>query len=168
MSKNGKILSVNGGDKLIESMLATAGIDQPEIVEASKAEMEKQFGSQALSNSFEQMTYVYPDSPVEIGSEWTNSYHGDLSVQNNWKLDSVTDDSINISGMANTKMSTIDENISMTLLGSQKTTIIADSKTGLFKEIVITGENSGDTLYSKQNFSVPTVIKSTITYKTSN
>lgn len=167
MEKTGKIKSVTGGEKLIANMFASAGIDQPEIIEASKGAMEKQFGSDALSNSFEQMSYFYPADVVSVGNEWTNSYSGSLSAKNNWKLDGLSDTSINISGTAATNMSTIDENIIMTLSGTQTTTIKANSSTGLFNEVIVTGENSGDTLFQAQNITVPTQIKSTITYKIS-
>jgi hypothetical protein len=165
MEKTGKIKSVVGGEKLIASMFESAGIDQPEIIEASKGQMEKQFGSDALSNSFEQMTYFYPMDAVSVGNDWTNSYSGNLSAKNNWTLDIDTSESINISGTANTTMSTIDENVIMTLTGSQKTTVAANPKNGLFNEVIVTGENSGDTLFQSQNMTIPTRIKSTITYK---
>lgn len=167
MEKNGNIKSVSGGENLIASMFESAGIDQPEIIAASKGQMEKQFGSDALSNSFEQMTYFYPSDAKTVANEWTNSYTGNLSAKNNWKLIEATAKDINISGTATTTMSTIDENIIMTLSGSQQTTVIADSVNGLFKEVTVTSENSGDTLFQAQNMTIPTNIKSTITYKIS-
>ncbi|MEZ4802479.1 MAG: DUF6263 family protein [Gelidibacter sp.] len=167
MEKNGKIKSVSGGDKLINAMFESAGMDQPEVIAASKGQMEKQFGSDALSNSFEQMTHFYPTATVTVGDEWTNSYSGNMSAKNKWKLESVSDDTINISGTATTTMSTIDENIMMTLTGTQTTTVVANQKNGLFSKVIVTGENSGDTLFQAQNMTIPTTITSTITYKIS-
>lgn len=167
MEKTGKIKSVSGGEKLIASMFESAGIDQPEIIEASKGQMEKQFGSAALSNSFEQMTHFYPVEAVSIGTEWTNTYVGNMSTKNNWRLDSLTDKMVTISGKATTTMSTTDENILMTLTGNQETEISADPKTGLFTQLTVTGENKGDTLFQAQNMTIPTTIKSKITYKIS-
>jgi len=165
MEKNGKIKSVTGGEKLINSMFESAGIDQPDIIAASKGQMEKQFGSEALSNSFEQMTHFYPVDAVVVGNEWTNSYSGNMNAKNSWKLENLTDTSINISGTATTTMSTIDENVMMTLNGSQKTTVVANPETGLFSLITVVGENSGDALFQAQNMTIPTTINSTITYK---
>jgi hypothetical protein len=167
MEKTGKILSVTGGDKLIANMFASAGIDQPEIIEASKVQMEKQFGSAALSNSFEQMTYFYPVEAVSVGDGWTNSYIGNLSAKNKWKLNELTSKSVTISGTSSTTMSTIDENVDMTLSGTQKTTVVVNPKNGLFQDIIVTGENTGDTLIKAQNMTIPTHITSTITYKIS-
>lgn len=167
MEKSGKIISVTGGDKLIDNMFTSAGIVQPEIIEASRAQMEKQFGSEALSSSLEQMTYFYPIDTVSIGDEWTNSYSGNLSAENVWNLDSMTDEIILISGNSNTTMSTIDENISMTLSGNQESQIIVNPKNGLFSSITITSNNAGNTLVKSQNVTIPTQINSTITYKIS-
>jgi hypothetical protein len=167
MEKNGKIQSVTGGDKLIANMFLSAGIDQPEIIEASKGQMEKQFGSEALSNSFEQMTYYYPADAISVGDEWTNSYNGNMSAKNKWKLNESTSKIVNISGTANTTMSTIDENVMMTLTGTQNTIVIINPKNGLFKEVTVTGENTGDTIVQAQNMTIPTHITSTITYKIS-
>lgn len=167
MEKTGKIKSVTGGDKLIANMFASASIDQPEIIEASKGQMEKQFGSDALSNSFEQMTYFYPSEQVAVGDEWTNSYTGNMSSKNNWTLENRSSDSTKISGTSSTTMSNIDANIIMTLSGTQTTTVIINPSNGLFKEITTTGENSGETMIQAQNMTIPTHITSTITYKIS-
>ncbi len=167
MEKTGKIKSVAGGEKLIAAMFESAGIDQPEIIEASKGQMEKQFGSDALANSLEQMTYFYPIEIVAVGDEWTNSYNGNLSAKNIWSLTNQSTETTTITGNATATMSTIDENVIMTLSGSQKTTVIANTKTGLFSSVTVIGENSGDTLFQAQNMTIPTSIKSTITYKIS-
>lgn len=165
MSKNGKITSVTGGDKLIESMFKAADITQPEIIEASKGALEKQFGSDALSSSFEQMTYLFPTGKVKVGDTWKNNYEGDMSTTNMWTLTDYDANTYKLSGTAEANMSSIDEAVIMTLTGNQSTTVIGNSKTGLFTEIVVTGENTGNTLYSAQEITIPTTIKSTITYK---
>ncbi len=167
IERSGKIKSVTGGDKLIANMFKSAGIDQPEIIEASKGQMEKQFGSDALSNSFEQMTYFYPENGSPSNTEWTNSYTGSLSAKNKWQLNENSSKGIKISGTSSTTMTTIDENIMMTLSGTQKTTVIVNPKNGWFKEVTVSGENLGNTIFQAQNMTIPTHITSTITYKTS-
>ena len=167
MEKSGKITSVTGGDKLIDNMFESAGIVDPEIIGASKGQLDKQFGSDALSNSLEQMTYFYPVDAVSVGNEWTNNYSGNLSANNVWTLESDDENAISILGTASTTMTTIDENISMTLSGTQKSTIVANSKNGMFSLITVTSENAGDTFIKLQNMTIPTQIISTITYKIS-
>lgn len=168
MERTGKIKSISGGEKLIASMFKAAGITDEEAIEDNKAQFEKQFGSEALSNSFEQMTYFLPAKAVKVNDSWENVYQGDLKSKNKWTLATYTNDTYTISGIANTTMSNIDENVMMILTGTQKTTINANSKNGLFKNITVEGVYIGDTQVNAQNITIPTKITSTITYKILN
>ena len=168
MQRTGKIQSVSGGEKLIASMFKAANITDEATIEANKAQFEKQFGSHALSNSFEQMTYFLPGKSVTINDAWENSYQGDLQAKNKWTLTGRGADTYTVSGNADTTMSNIDENVTMILTGTQKTAINASSKTGLFKDISVEGVYIGDTQVHAQNITIPTKITSTITYKTLN
>lgn len=165
METSGKIISVSGGDTLIAAMLTSAGISDPELIETSKEQLEKQFGPEALSNSLEQMTYFYPDQETSSATEWSNSYSGAMSADNNWKRNTTSDNELIVSGTASTTMSSIDDTIVMTLSGTQQTMITINPKNGLFKNITITGKNQGTTVFKAQNMSIPTQINSTITYK---
>ena len=165
MERTGKIQSISGGEKLIASMFKAAGITDAAAIEANKAQFEKQFGSDALSNSFEQMTYFLPNKSVKLGDTWENAYQGDLKATNRWTLATYNADAYTISGIAASTMSNIDENVMMVLTGSQKTTINANTKTGLFKEITVDGVYIGDTQVYEGNITIPTKITSTITYK---
>ncbi|MEO9076251.1 MAG: DUF6263 family protein [Gelidibacter sp.] len=168
MERTGKIQSISGGEKLIASMFKAAGITDEAAIEDNKPQFEKQFGSDALSNSFEQMTYFLPAKPVKVGDIWENMYQGDLKANNKWTLTAYNADTYTISGNAHTTMSNIDENVMMVLSGTQKTTISANSKTGLFKEITVEGLYMGDTQVHAQNVTIPTKITSIITYKILN
>ena len=168
MERTGKIQSISGGEKLIASMFKAAGIkDESEIV-ANTPQFEKQFGSDALSNSFEQMTYFLPAKVVIPGDSWQNTYEGDLQAKNKWTLTSYTNNEFTILGNAIATMSNIDENVRMVLTGSQKTTINANSKTGLFNDITVEGVYVGNTQLSAGDVNIPTNITSTITYKILN
>lgn len=168
MERTGKIRSVTGGEKLIASMFKTAGITDIATIADNTPQFEKQFGSAALSNSFEQMTYFLPAATVKEGNTWTNNYSGDLKAQNIWTLDSLNIDSYKISGKATTTMSNIDENVEMVLKGQQKTTIEGNYQNGIFKKITVRGTYSGDTEVFAQDIIIPTEITSTITYKQLN
>ena len=168
MEKTGKIKSISGGDKLVASMFKSAGITDEVAIEANRSQFEKQFGSDALSNSFEQMTYFLPAKSVKEGDSWENVYQGDLQAKNKWTLDKYNNDTYTISGNANSTMSNIDENVMMVLNGTQNTTIQANSKTLLFKEITVEGVYMGDTQVTAGDLTIPTKITSTITYKILN
>lgn len=165
MERSGKILSITGGEKLIESMFKAANITDLAQMEASRAQFEKQFGSSALSQSFEQMTYYLPAKKVAVKDSWTTVFSGNLEAKNTWTLTEYAADISKITGTATTVMSTIDENVIMILNGTQTSTITLDSKTGLFQNIVVKSENSGNTQIAASKASIPTTIKSTITYK---
>lgn len=168
MENTGKIQSITGGDKLIASMFKAANITDKAAIEANKAQFEKQFGSEALSNSFEQMTYFLPSKPVKVKDSWQNTYKGDLKAENNWTLKTYNESVYEVYGTANTTMSNIDDNIMMVLTGTQETLIKATSKTGLFTNITVTGNYIGDTQIRASNMTIPTEITSTITYKLLN
>lgn len=168
MERTGKIRSISGGEQLIASMLKTANITDKTAIEANEAQFEKQFGSEALSNSFEQMTYFLPGKLVKVNDSWENSYNGDLESANKWTLSSYNPDSYNITGTAATTMSNSDENVMMVLTGTQETTLSANSKTGLFTTITVKGVYAGDTQVHAANMTIPTKIISTITYKLLN
>ncbi len=165
MNTSGKIKSVTGGDKIIENMFVSAEITDPEVIEASRDQMEKQFGSAALSNSIEQMTYFYPKANAASNKEWRNSYTGALTADNIWTLSNNAESKPSISGSSKTIMSSIDDTMVMTLSGSQQTTVLLDPNTGLFNSIIVKGENTGSTLFKAQNISIPTRITSSIIYK---
>ena len=165
MDKTGKIQSVTGGDKIIESMFKAANITQSEAIAASKAQFEKQFGSDALSQSFEQMTNYLTSKKIKINDTWTTNFSGNLDAKNTWTLADYNKDMFEITGIATTTMSSVDDNVTMVLSGTQQTTISGNSKTGLFTKIVVTGENSGETKVKSANMTFPTTIKSTIIYK---
>lgn len=168
MERTGKIRSISGGEQLIASMFKTANITDQTAIEANKAQFEKQFGSEALSNSFEQMTYFLPAQSVKINDSWENTYKGDLESRNKWTLASYNSDTYNVTGTAATTMSTSDENVMMVLTGTQETTISASSKTGLFTAVTVEGVYTGDTQVHAANMTIPTKITSTITYKLLN
>lgn len=168
MERTGKIQSVSGGENLIASMFKVANITDEAIIEASRPQFEKQFGSNALSNSFEQMTYFLPAKSVHEGDTWENEFHGDLKAKNKWTLTSYADDSYTISGNGDVTMSNIDDNIVMVLNGTQKTSINIDAATGLFKDIIVEGICEGDTQITEGNMTIPTKIISTITYNILN
>lgn len=168
MERTGKIKSISGGDKIIASMIEVAGITDLAAIEANKVQFEKQFGSTALSNSFEQMTYFLPAKSVKVNDTWDNFYQGDLEAKNNWILTAYNDESFTVSGNAEITMSNIDENVMMVLTGTQKTSIDANSRTGLFNIITVEGVYTGDTQVHAADITIPTKITSTITYKILN
>ena len=163
MYRNGKINEVTGGDKLIENMFKNAGMTQPELINASKAQMEKQFGTKALTNSFEQMTFLFSEDEVNVNDTWSNEYFGDLNAKNTWTLSSIEGDNYYINGTADIAMKTTNDSVTMDLSGTQNTVVKGSLKTGVMVELLVNNECKGNS--SINGMEIPTTIKSTITYK---
>ncbi len=164
LSKTGDILEVTGGDSLVTKMTDASGIEDDFSKNMMKQGLKKEFGSEALSNSYKQLTYFYSDSLVNIGDSWKNEYNGKLSAKNTWTLNEISDNVL-ISGEADVIMSTDESGTKMNLNGTQSTQIIANPETGFIINMTVTGEAKGISTMSQLGvLEIPTTINSTITY----
>ncbi|WP_417195851.1 DUF6263 family protein [Bizionia sp.] len=164
--KTGDIISVRGTTRLINNMMKHAGIEDEFTKQIMIEEMKKEFGSQSLSDSFEQFTFIYPLNKVAVNDSWENFYSGEMEAKNTWTLKALRP-TIDILGTAQVSLESEEENYNMILKGEQKTLISADIKTGIVKTMSVTSKTQGNTV-SLQNNSVkiPTTINSVTTYKT--
>ncbi|WP_417214164.1 DUF6263 family protein [Bizionia sp.] len=164
--KTGDIISVRGTTRLINNMMKHAGIEDEFTKQIMIEEMKKEFGSQSLSDSFEQFTFIYPLNKVAVNDSWENFYSGEMEAKNTWTLKALHP-TIDILGTAQVSLESEEENYNMILKGEQKTLISADIKTGIVKTMSVTSKTQGNTV-SLQNNSVkiPTTINSVTTYKT--
>ncbi len=166
MQKDGKIVSIEGTDRLVQKMIDGTGIEDDFTKELMGESMKKEFGNESLSSSFEQMTYIYPLNKVNIGDTWKNAYSGDLKAQNIWKLDTMDESSIVLSGESDVKMETEEDATTMNLTGTQQTSIIANPKNGFVQIMKVNSEAKGTTIMKQMNnIEVPTTIISVIEYK---
>lgn len=169
LAKNGDIVAISGGDSLITKMAGASGIVNEFQMNLMKRGLEKEFGSQALSDSYEQMTYIYPQKGVNIGDTWENEYVGKLNSKNTWTLDAISEGNAIISGTAKVVMNVADETNNMTLNGTQRTKITADRASGFLQLMTVEGEANGTaTMTQLGDTEIPTSISSTITYKLIN
>src|SRR5690606_2561980 len=167
LSKNGKIKSVSGTDKMIANMIAKSGITDELTKQVMIESMKKEFGNKSLAQSFEQMTFIYPNKKVKIGDTWVNSYTGELKAKNIWKLDALNEKTVELSAKSDIMMSTKEENVSMTLTGTQQTKLTASKISGFINDMVVIQTASGSSIMAEMaNVSIPTTITSTKTYKT--
>lgn len=165
MLKNGKIKYVTGTDALLDAMVSKAGVDNEFSKAVLKESMKKEFGSESLANSFEQMTYVYSVKPVKVGTTWSNEFKGDMSSKNKWQLNKLTDN-IDISGTGKVSFISSDESNHMDLSGEQNTSLKADKNSGFVKDMQVKSVMNGKTkLKYANNVEVPTSITTITTYK---
>lgn len=166
LAKNGDILEVKGGNTLVAEMAEASGLEDEFSLNMMKKSLEKEFGSEALSNSYKQMTFIYPDEEVKIGSQWKNEYSGKLQAKNVWTLDALSGETASISGLADITMDVTEMTSTMKLTGSQKTMITADLNSGFIKRMSVEGFSEGaSTMAQMGDQQIPTTIESTIVYE---
>ena len=166
LAKTGAILEVNGGDSLVLKMAEASGIEDEFSLNMMKKSLEKEFGSEALSSSYEQMTFIYPEKEVRIGDQWKNTYSGKLNSKNIWTLQERTSENASISGTADIEMDVTELATTMKLSGSQETQITTDLQSGFIQKMTVKGFSKGtSTMTQMGNQEIPTTIQSTTTYE---
>ncbi|WP_100614838.1 DUF6263 family protein [Confluentibacter citreus] len=165
--KNGKIKSVSGTDKMIARMIEKVGISDELTKQVMMESMKKEFGNKSLAQSFEQMTFIYPNKKVKMGDTWVNNYKGPLNAKNTWKLDTITEKTLELSADSHITMATKEDNVSMTLTGKQQTKLTASKTSGFIKDMVVKQTAKGVSVMAQmEDTDIPTTITSTTTYKT--
>jgi len=167
MYKNGKIKSITGSEKMITNMVNNAGLSDEFTKQLMVETMKKEFGNKSLTNSFEQMTYIYPQNKVTIGDTWSNNYMGKINAKNIWKLEAINEKNFLLNGKSEVKMFTSDDNIIMTLEGNQQTSITAEKQNGFIKGLTVNLKAEGISIMEQmKDTEIPTKITSITTYKT--
>ena len=166
VAKTGDILEINGGDRLVEKMTKASELEDKFSLNMMKKSLQKEFGSEALSDSYEQMTFIYPKKPVQVGDSWKNNYLGKLTTENVWTLEALTKEKGSITGAATITMDVTEMATTMKLNGTQHTEITIDPTTGFMHKMTVEGESQGvSTMTQMGEQEIPTIIKSTITYE---
>jgi len=166
LNKTGDILEVKGGDSLVVKMAEASGLEDEFSLNMMKKSLKKEFGSEALSNSYKQMTFIYPKKKVQVGNTWKNQYSGKLQADNIWTLKAITANSANITGTAAVTMNVVEAGTTMKLTGTQKSDITTNAITGFIKEMNVEGVSKGSsTMTQMGDQEIPTTIQSSITYE---
>lgn len=166
LAKTGDILEVRGGDSLVVKMAEASGLEDEFSMNMMKKSLEKEFGSEALSNSYEQMTFIYPINGLEVGDTWENEYSGKLNAKNKWTLSAISNISAEISGTADVAMDVTEPTTTMKLNGTQQTEITTDLDSGFVQSMKVEGVSEGiATMVQLGDQEIPTTIKSITTYQ---
>lgn len=134
INAEGKVLEVNGFKEMAESIISSLGLDAEEQKEARdkmKSQFDQQFNDKVIREQFERVLYIFPNKEVKVGDSWKKTTAVGSGLNGNFASTyTVTD----IEG----DMVTLDEKSvivttddGVKLKGSQKGTLIVDSKTGL-------------------------------------
>ncbi len=166
LAKTGDILEVKGGDRLVLKMAEASGLEDGFSLNMMKKSLQKEFGSEALSESYKQMTFIYPKKPVKIGDTWKNEYVGKLGAKNTWTLEALSENEAIIHGRADVTMDVTELATAMKLTGTQQTRIITDPASGFIKIMTVEGLSKGNsTMTQMADQEIPTTIKSKISYE---
>lgn len=166
LSKTGDIIEVIGGDSLVDKMANASGLEDDFSKNMMKKSLGKEFGSEALSNNYKQMTFIYSEKKVNVGDTWENEYSGKLNAKNTWTLDGITETNATITGNAGVIMNITEPATSMKLNGTQETKITTDILSGFIIKMQVEGFSEGtSTMTQTGELEIPTSIKSTITYE---
>lgn len=166
MRKNGDILEVKGGDSLVAGMVKASGLKEAFAVNMLTSSLKNEFGTEALSDSYKQMTFIYPEVKVGIGDTWENNYSGKLSAKNSWHLDTMAEGKAVISGKATVMMKIEEPATTMVLDGTQSTLVTTDLSTGFILNMKVEGFSEGySTLAQMNGQKIPTTITSLVTYE---
>lgn len=166
LASTGEIIEVVGGDTLVKKMVDASGLTDEFTLNLMSKSLEAEFGSEALSDSYEQMTFFYSPSPISIGESWENEYSGKLSAKNKWTLDKLDAKNASITGKSTVQIKLEEPATSMALEGVQTTEITTDRISGFLVKMWVESLTEGhSTLTQLGNAEIPTTIKSTITYQ---
>lgn len=166
MTPTGKILEVNGGDQLISTMVDAAGFEDDFTREMLAYSLKKEFGSEALSKSYEQMTFFYTPEEITVGDTWNTEFGGKLSARNQWTLDNWSKDESEISGTAEAVLDVEDDQTTMKLEGKQTSRLTVDSGKGLLRTLVVKGNYQGYSILKQLgDEQIPTSIEMKLTYE---
>lgn len=163
MSKTGKIINVTGTEAMINKMVSLADIEDEFTKQLIIESIKTDFGNKTLSNSFEQLTHIYPDSLISKDKSWKNTFKGEFNTINTWTLDKITD-AIYLNADCLLNIHIAEEQTQMALRGTQHINVIANKNTGFIKEMTVTAEaQSPKNLNNPEE--TPTIITSKTTYK---
>ncbi|MCJ7466098.1 MAG: DUF6263 family protein [Maribacter sp.] len=169
LTRTGDILEVIGGDSLVSKMANASGLEDEFSLDLMKKSLQKEFGSQALSNNYKQMTFIYPLKRIKVADTWDNEFLGKLNAKNHWKLETLSPSEAIIHGSADVVMNVTEPGAIMILRGTQESKIITDRASGFIKKMTVEGYATGtSTMPQMGNKEIPTTIKSSITYELIN
>lgn len=184
VNKDGKVLSVDGVnemlDKAINSMEATSAEK-----DSLAALMKQNFGEEAIKDSFNRMTDIYPNEEIKPGLVWKTEQKDNrgmaMAISTNWKIKEVKDgfvtaetDSVITGDTKDNPLDVMGIKMNINIKGNEKGNVKISTNNGLmlngeFKQkasgtMDMTLQNLG--IMPNQNMSVPVTIDSTIKYQT--
>jgi predicted secreted protein len=142
MAPDGKVVRIDGVDDMIDKMIKAMNITDSERKQAVLTDLRKQWGTDAMKQSLEQITSFYPDKPISQGNDWTSDFNltsgVPMHIVSTYTLQTRISgtDSIDVSARIFSDSATSNVTINSLAMdynikGSQDGTILADEASGL-------------------------------------
>jgi hypothetical protein len=74
LTPDGKVAQIKGVDAMLDKMIKAMAMPNPDQKEAVIADLRKQWGTDAMKQSLEQITSFYPSEPVLPGDSWSSIF----------------------------------------------------------------------------------------------
>jgi len=184
LTPEGRITKVEGVDKLFAHVLRSMDIPAGPQRDALEKSPKQQFGDQAMQDSMEQLTAIYPDGPVDVGDSWerkvTMAKGFPMQLENTWQLKSRKDGRATIDVKSKISSNANADPISMgpvslkyDFTGDQKGELVLDEATGWTVSAKTTQKLTGKVNVKgapgmPAGMSWPITIESTITLESSD
>ncbi|WP_340198972.1 DUF6263 family protein [Ascidiimonas sp. W6] len=170
LETNGDISEIKGCENLINEMIHQSNISDAFTRDLMRTSLENDFGPNAMSQSYKQMTYFYPNKKVLINDSWHTKNKGSLETDNTWKLIELSDKKAILAANGIVNMNVNKSGMIMQLIGKQKSRLIANMYTGFLQELTIEGVAKGNSEIEMEEgvMAIPTVVTSTIKYNIIN
>lgn len=163
---SGQVESMSGIENIVDSMLEKAEIEDEFSRAIIKESVSKKFNNEDMRESFQQFTYIYPETEVRANDTWSNGYSGAVTAQNTWQLLAISDSDATLEGRSDVQLKVEEDSIIMKLEGTQHTQVVSDPGNGFIKTMAIDQQTDGITIVPKMDHvEVPTTLNATITYK---
>lgn len=130
VDEEGKVLEVNGFDKILTDMVDSMGMDE-NVKQQVAASLKDQFNDQAIKDQFAQVFTIFPNKEIKVGDSWEKSYTtgGKMAARFTTTYTAKEIEGDHVTLTTKTKISSDKEDVKVD--GTQTGNIIVDSKTGL-------------------------------------
>lgn len=167
MKATGEIVEIKNGDAIINGMIDSMKDLDEETKQAMRLQLEKEWKAEVLAKSFEQMTFIYPNSPKKVGETWENSYTGEnkIHAKNLWTYLKNTQTKREFSAQSTITMDLSTEAITLDLKGTQTSQTTASIRSGFIDKLSVKSIASGNAqIPNTPDMKIPTTINSITTY----
>lgn len=167
---DGNITGLRGCEQLIERMIEKADIKDDFTRDLLKTSLQNDFGPNAMSQNYKQMTYFYPARKVMVNESWHTLNKGSSETDNTWKLLALDKNKAILTANGTVNMEVFKSGMNMKLNGKQKSYLVANPYNGFLKELTIEGVAKGSSEIDMEEGKkeIPTVITSKIKYNLIN